>query len=144
MTRNQRVFCDEYLKDLNGTRAYKVAYKNVTKDETAAANASRLLRNAKVKKYIDKKLDEMSSARIADAKEVLEFLTSVMRGEEQEQTLSLAGNGSQELIPKETDVKDRIKAAELIGKRHSLFTDRIDIEGNVGAVIIDDIPRANE
>ena len=58
MTRNQKIFCDEYLIDLNATRAYKVAYKNVTKDETAAAASSRLLRNVKVKAYIDKRMKE--------------------------------------------------------------------------------------
>lgn len=53
LTPNQKIFADEYLIDLNATRAYKTAYKNIKKDETAAVNGSRLLRNAKVKKYID-------------------------------------------------------------------------------------------
>lgn len=56
LTRNQQVFCDEYLIDLNATRAYKAAYKRVTNDNTAAVNGSRLLRNAKVKAYIDSKM----------------------------------------------------------------------------------------
>ncbi len=56
LTRNQKVFCDEYLIDLNATRAYKAAYKNVKKDETAAVNGSRLLRNANVKRYIQDKM----------------------------------------------------------------------------------------
>lgn len=58
LTRNQKIFCDEYLIDLNATRAYKAAYKNVKKDETAAAAGARLLRNVKVKSYIDKKMKE--------------------------------------------------------------------------------------
>lgn len=140
MTRNQRIFCDEYLIDLNATRAYKAAYKNVTKDETAAVNGSRLLRNAKVKAYIDKKMEEMSKESIADAEEVLKYLTSVLRGEEREQTLMGLGGGEQKVTEIDVSAKDRIKAAELIGKRYSLFTDRVDIEGNVGAIIIDDIP----
>lgn len=58
LTRNQKVFCDEYLIDLNATRAYKVAYKRVTKDATARANSSRLLTNANIKKYIEYKMKE--------------------------------------------------------------------------------------
>ncbi|EOL43346.1 terminase small subunit [Enterococcus caccae] len=53
MTDKQRVFADEYLKDLNGTRAYKVAYPTVKKDTRVATNAGRLLGNAEVKTYID-------------------------------------------------------------------------------------------
>ncbi|HBI2030345.1 TPA: terminase small subunit, partial [Enterococcus faecalis] len=71
MTEKQQIFADEYLKDLNGTRAYKVAYPNVKKDSVAAANATRLLRNAKVKTYIDKQLEKMHNERTADAQEVL-------------------------------------------------------------------------
>lgn len=56
LTRNQQVFCDEYLIDLNATRAYKVAYPRTTKDETAAANGSRLIRNDRVKAYINSKM----------------------------------------------------------------------------------------
>ncbi len=91
LTRNQKIFCDEYLIDLNATRAYKAAYKNVKKDETAAVNGSRLLRNAKVKAYIDYKMKEREKrteitqdkvlkelARIgfADLKDYLEYKTA--------------------------------------------------------------------
>lgn len=58
LTPKQKIFCDEYLVDLNATRAYKAAYKSVKKDETAAVNGNRLLRNAKVKEYIDKRMKD--------------------------------------------------------------------------------------
>lgn len=48
MTKKQKIFADEYLIDLNATRAYKVAYPSVKKDETAAQAGSRMLRNVKV------------------------------------------------------------------------------------------------
>ena len=48
MTEKQMLFAEEYLKDLNGSRAYKAVYKNVKKDSAAEAGASRLLRNVKV------------------------------------------------------------------------------------------------
>lgn len=56
LTEKQKRFCDEYLIDLNGTRAYKDAYPSVKKDETAAAASARLLRNVKVKAYIEKRM----------------------------------------------------------------------------------------
>lgn len=59
MTPAQKRFCDEYLIDLNATRAYKIAYPSCKKDETANANSSRLLRNDKVKEYISKKQKEI-------------------------------------------------------------------------------------
>ena len=58
MTDKQKIFCNEYLIDMNATRAYKVAYPNCKKDETANTNGSRLLRNAKVQEYISKKMEE--------------------------------------------------------------------------------------
>ncbi|HAP5399631.1 TPA: terminase small subunit [Enterococcus faecalis] len=134
MTDKQQIFADEYLKDLNGTRAYKVAYPNVKKDSVAAANATRLLRNAKVKTYIDKQLEKMHNERTADAQEVLEYLTAVMRGEYKEATLIGVGEGAQAVVDIDVGAKDRLKAAELLGKRHALFTDKVDLQ--TGDIVI--------
>ena len=59
MTDAQKRFCDEYLIDLNATRAYKVAYPNVKKDATASQAGSRMLRNVKVQEYISEKQKEI-------------------------------------------------------------------------------------
>ena len=59
MTDAQKRFCDEYLIDLNATRAYKVAYPRCRKDETANAASSRMLRNVKVQEYISEKQKEI-------------------------------------------------------------------------------------
>lgn len=139
MTDKQQIFVDEYLKDLNGTRAYKVAYPNVKKDSVAATNAARLLRNAKVKKYIDEQLEIMHNERTADAQEVLEYLTSIMRGEQQEQVLRGVGMGEQVKTNIEVSAKDRIKAAELLGKRHALFTDKTELSVVEPPTFIDDL-----
>lgn len=58
LTEKQKRFCDEYIIDFNATRAYKLAYPSVKKDETAMAAGSRLLRNVKVKEYIDKRIKD--------------------------------------------------------------------------------------
>ena len=134
MTTKQRIFADEYLKDLNGTRAYKAAYPNVTKDTTAATNAGRLLRNAEVKAYIDDQLEIMHNERTADAQEVLEYLTAGMRGAQTEQTLIGMGEGAQGVTEIDVGAKDRLKAAELLGKRHALFTDKVDLQ--TGDIVI--------
>ena len=131
MTEKQKRFADEYLIDLNGTRAYKVAYPNTKKDETAAANAARLIRNDKVKTYIDEQLEKIHNEKTADAQEVLEYLTAVMRGETESSVLSLCGDGCQEILEKPPDEKERLKAAELLGKRYSLFSDKVEVSGSL-------------
>lgn len=127
VTPKQQIFADEYLKDTNGTRAYKVAYPQVKKDQVAATAAGRLLRNVEVSQYITRQLEKMHSKRSADAQEVIEYLTSVMRGEQKEQTLKGLGMGEQEVTSIDVSAKDRIKAAELLGKRLALWTDNINL-----------------
>lgn len=143
LTDKQQIFADEYLKDLNGTRAYKVAYPNVKKDSVAAVNASKLLRNAKVRKYIDEQLEIMHNERSADAQEVIEYLSSVMRGKSISTVVQteFVGEGisKTKLIQKPPDEKERLKAAELLGKRHALFTDKQQIEVTETPVFIDDL-----
>ncbi|WP_341825316.1 terminase small subunit [Eubacterium callanderi] len=142
MTEKQKRFADEYLIDLNGTRAYKVAYPRVKSDETAKAAASRLLTNVNVKTYIDEQLEKIHNEKTADAQEVLEYLTAVMRGETESSVLSLCGDGCQEILEKPPDEKERLKAAELLGKRYSLFTDKVEHGGDIGGVVIvNDIPK---
>lgn len=77
LTRNQRLFCDEYLIDLNATRAYKAAYKNVTKDETAAAAGARLLRNVKVENYIEQRMKEREKRTEITQDKVLKELARI-------------------------------------------------------------------
>lgn len=135
MTEKQKIFADEYLIDLNATRAYRAAYPAVKKDETARANGSRMLTNANVKKYIDKRLEEIHSEKTADAKEVMEYLTAVLRGESRSEEIVVEGLGDglskAKTMEKAPSEKDRLKAAELLGKRYSLFTDKVEMEADV-------------
>ena len=135
MTEKQKGFADEYLIDLNGTRAYKVAYPKVKNDATAAQAASRMLRNVKVKTYIDEQLEKIHNEKTADALEVLEYLTAVMRNEQTEEVVVVEGTGDgcseARVIKKDASIKDRVKAAELLGKRYSLFTDKVDLNADM-------------
>lgn len=139
MTEKQRIFADEYLKDLNGTRAYKAAYPNVKKDSVASAAATRMLGNVNVKSYIDEQLEKMHNERTADAQEILEYLTSIMRGEQEEEVLRGVGMGEQTKTKIDVSAKDRLKAAELLGKRYALFTDKTEIDIK-SVTFVDDVP----
>lgn len=77
LTEKQKRFCDEYLIDLNATRAYKVAYPNVKKDDTARANGSRLLTNANIKEYLDKRIKEREKRTEITQDKVLEELAAI-------------------------------------------------------------------
>lgn len=135
MTKKQKRFVEEYLIDLNATRAYRVAYPSVKKDETARANASRLLTNANVKKYIDDRLEEIHNKKTADAREVMEYLTAVLRGESASEEIVVEGLGDgmseARTMEKRPSEKDRLKAAELLGKRFGLYTDKVEMDADM-------------
>ena len=90
-----------------------------------------MLRIAKVKTYIDEQLEKIHSEKTADAQEVLEYLTAVMRNEQTEEVVVVEGTGDgcseARTMEKDTSIKDRVKAAELLGKRYSLFTDKMEL-----------------
>lgn len=135
MTEKQKIFADEYLIDLNATRAYRAAYPSAKKDGVAAAAAVRLLKNVKIKKYIDDRLEEIHNEKTADAQEVLEYLTSVLRGESTSEEIVIEGLGegcsAARTMEKGPSEKDRLKAAELLGKRFGLYTDKVDLTGDM-------------
>lgn len=135
MTTKQQKFCDEYLISGNATDA---AIKAGYSPKSAKSIGQRLLTFVDLKRYIEAELAKLHSAKIADAQEVLEYLTAVMRGQHTEQVLKLAGDGIQTVTDIDVSAKERIKAAELIGKRYSLFTDKVGLEGAVPVVITGD------
>ena len=137
MTAKQKRFCEEYLVDCNATQA---AIRTGYSKKTARAVGQRLLTNVDIKKYIEQQLQKLKNEKIADAQEVLEYLTSVMRGEQKEQVALLTGEGVQDLVQKDVSAKDRLKAAELIGKRYALFTEKVELQGETTVQIVDDIP----
>lgn len=144
MTNNQRIFADEYLVDRNGTRAYMAAYPRVKNAEVARRAASRLLTNVDVKIYLDDRLAEISSSKVAEAREVMEYLTSVLRGESRAETIMVEGMGEgcsrARRLEKAPDEKERLKAAELLGRHMGMFTENVRLTAET-VKIIDDIPK---
>ena len=147
MTDKQKIFADEYLIDLNATRAYRVAYPNVKKDETAAAAAARMLRNVKVAKYIsdrmkerqertevtqDRVVQELAASAFAKATDYVEIRggrvvikdTSQL---EDNQIRAIAGikEGANGI---EIKLNDKEKALELLGRHLGMWNDKLDVK----------------
>lgn len=135
MIERHKRFCDEYLIDCNGARAYKAVYGEAKNNKSLAVKAEKLLRNADIKEYIAERLKEIASEKIADADEVMQYLTSVMRGEQTEYLLGANGKPTEIAV----SAKDRIKCAELLSKRYGLLTEKRQIEGVIPVVITDDL-----
>lgn len=143
LTEKQQRFADEYIRTGNITQSYMVAYPHIKKENSAATSGSRLLRNAKVKAYIDERLEKLKKESIAEQDEILQYLTSVMRGELKDEQLMVVSDGDfgSEVERHETraEIVARTKAAELLGKRYMMWIDRqqVDVQGSVQ--FIDDI-----
>ena len=136
LTLKQQRFADEYIISGNATQsAIEAGYSK----KYANTNASKLLQNTTIKRYIDEQLEILKNERVADQQEVLEYLTSIVRGEQTEQTLRGVGEGAQEIDNIDVSAKDRIKAAELLGKRYGIWTDKQEIELSGGVQFVDDI-----
>lgn len=127
MTERQKRFCDEYLIDLNATQA---AIRAGYSERSASSIGERILRNDDVRSYISEQLERIHNENTADAQEVMEYLTAVMRGKSVSRVLAFVGDGCQRVIEKPPDEKERLKAAELLGKRYGLFTDRVELDAD--------------
>jgi len=77
LTEKQKLFADEYLIDLNATRAYKDAYKSCKKDETARVNGSKALTNTNIKSYIDERMIERQKRTEISQDNVLKELAAI-------------------------------------------------------------------
>lgn len=137
LTVKQKKFADYYIELGNATEAAKRAGYS---ERTARYIGSENLGKPAIKEYIAEVMAVKDAERIADQDEILAFLTGVMRGDVTEQIPLLDGDGYQKLAELDAaQPKDRIKAAELLGKRYALWTEKHQIEGDVGVVIVDDI-----
>ena len=137
LTEKQKRFADYYIETGNATEsARRAGYKGKNLNNVASENLAKV----GVKSYIDEKLKVLENERTASAKEVLEFLTKSMRGELEEEVVVVEGTGDgtseARKIKKQIGLRERIKSAELIGKRYRLFTDKVEVEGVVPVMIV--------
>lgn len=157
LTAKQKRFADEYLIDLNATRAYKASYPKVKKDETAAQAGSRMLRNVKVAEYIQKRMDERAErteitqdmvlkelARLGflDARKLFADDGSPLKIKEidDDTAACITGIKVKEIYDKdgvfvgyekEYKLADKKGPLELLGKHMGMFKDRIELSGSL-------------
>jgi len=147
LTEKQKRFVDEYVIDPNATRAYSIAYPKADGEpkavSTCGSEGHKLLQNPKIKKAIDERLQTMRDSAIATAYEVEAYLTSVMRGTSRSETVVIEGHGDglsqARLFTKPPDESERLKAAQMLAKRHQLLDSRVEVTGGVNVVLVDDI-----
>lgn len=148
MTEKQKIFANEYLVDLNATRAYRVAYPSVKKDETAAQAGSRMLRNVKVAAYIQERMEERQKRTEITQDRVLEELAAiafakatdyaeVKEGQviikdtanlDEQQARAIAGIEEGKFGIK-VKLNDKEKALELLGRHLGMFKDKLEVSG---------------
>ena len=142
LNEKQKMFADEYIKCGNASQAartagYKAGY--------AGSNTAKLLNNTKVRAYLQKRMEEKDKKTVASQDEVLETLTRILRREEKEVVVVVTKtsksfydkNGKKQTLTKEepqlveipTKISDVNKAAELLGKRYQLYSDKVKVEG---------------
>lgn len=156
LTAKQRRFCDEYLIDMNAAQAaIRAGYSKKTAKQIGQEN----LTKPDLQEYIAERMKQKESELIADQDEVLRYLTSVMRRELTESVVVTVSeknsfyapdeNGTmrkqtvEREVPKVIQIPARLsdanKAAELLGKAHCLFTEKVDLDGSTRVLIVDDI-----
>ena len=154
LTAKQKIFADEYLIDLNATRAYKVAYPKVKNDETASAAGARLLRNVKVENYIQKRMKDREKRTEITQDMVLKELAKIGFADVTD-FVSIEDKGTYKAVQvKTTDempgdklgaiagikegangieikLNDKGKALELIGRHLGMFKDKLEVSGTL-------------
>lgn len=145
LTEKQKRFCEEYLIDCNATQA---AIRAGYSKKTAKVIGNENLTKPYIKSYIDQQLELISSKQIASAEEVMKYLTSVLRGETKSEVVVVEGTGDgcseARTMDKAPDERERLKAAELLGKRYGIFTDKLNMVGAIPVVISDDLGDEDE
>jgi len=154
LTPKQKIFADEYLVDLNATRAYKAAYPKVKKDEVARANGSRLLTKANVASYVEKRMKDREQRTEITQDRVLQELAKIGFADVTD-FVTIEGHGSGAMVkvkptgdmPQdklgaiagikegangiEIKLNDKGKALELIGRHLGMWNDKVQLSGQV-------------
>jgi len=131
----QEAFCLHYAKTGNATESYRKAGYKPKNDNSAGACARRMLQNVKIKNRIADLSDEMASEKIADIREIHEYLTSVIRGETTEDVVVTEGCGDgvseARIVKVKTNNAARIKAATELAKMKGAYDNKLQVEVTV-------------
>ena len=129
LTAKQQRFCDEYLIDLNATQAaIRAGYSEKSARQMSTENMSK----PSIREYIENRMAEKEKRLIADQDEVLKYLTAVLRGESESEEIVVESIGDfrseARTMKKAPSEKDRLKAAELLGKRYGIYTEKVSMD----------------
>lgn len=130
MTKKEKMFVDAYVNDVKRNQTAAAIAAGYS-EKTAPQAASRLMKKDEIKQAIDERLKELHEQNTAQANEVIEFLTAVMRGENVDNIPIFVGDGFQKLTEGKPSAKDRLRAAEMLGKYYALFTDKLNVDGDM-------------
>ena len=128
-------FADEYIKTGN---VYQSAINAGYSENYAKSDACKILEKPSVKAYVEERMKKLEEEAIADQSEILRYLTRIIRDEEREEVLVNVGNFEQERQEIKISAKDKIRAAELLGKRYGSWTDKVDMTLEVPTIISGD------
>lgn len=152
LTAKQKMFCDEYLIDLNATQAaIRAGYSEKTARQIGTENLSKPY----IREYIDQRLAEKEAALVADQDEVMKYLTAVMRREKTEHIVVTLKKKESTYVPDEkgtmrkqtieteipeivaipAQLRDANKAAELLGRAYGIYTEKVNVDGVIPIVI---------
>jgi phage terminase small subunit len=125
-------FCLHYAKTGNASESYKIAGYTTKNERSIYSNCNRLLKNDDIKARLAELAKEMASEKIASIKEIQERLTSIMRGEVQEEQVVVEGCGDgvseAKIVKRQPQMKDIIKAGETLAKMQGGFDTKIQVD----------------
>lgn len=113
MNNQQKVFCREYVKNgQNGTKAYMIAYPD-SSEESARRQASRLLTNVDIQKYIQQLQSKTEDKAIMSIQDRMKWLTDLVNSK------------------KEKSISNKLKALEILNKMDGVYTQNVAIKGDM-------------
>lgn len=129
LTEKQRRFVDYYIQTANATKAAKLAGYS---PKTAYSIGEENLRKPEIQRAIEKRLKKLESQRIAETKEVLEHLTSCLRGELTEEIATPTGKK----ITVAVREVDKLRAAEMLLKVAGEFREKVDVKVDAAQLFV--------
>lgn len=124
LTEKQRRFVDYYVETGNASEAARRAGYS---EKTAGWIGQENLQKPTIKAAIDARLKELEDKRIAKVDEVMQFLTSTLRGEVKEERVVVEGTGEgrsdARIIKVQVSARDRLEAAKSLLKRYPMQLD---------------------
>ncbi len=134
MNERQKRFVDFYIQTGNASEA---ARKAGYSEHVANVAGSKLLTKGNIRAEIDRRLGELKTQRTADTQEILEHLTSVVRGELTEEVVTNSGKK----ITAKVNQRDRLKAAEMLLKVNGAFREQVDVKVDSSTLFVETLEK---